>query len=321
MARYAQGRSLHVDKYLSNVVINYRPQGMIADRIFPVVPVRNESDLIKTYSQADLFRIENSKRSRATEANRIQLQVGSGFYKVENYALKEMIPIEDRVNADPAFTRAEEATLSMNIVDKLMLGWELRIKNTVTTSTNVNTVYTVGSGWWDHTNSKPFSDLNTAIDYSWDSTGYRVNRMVIGEKAWRNLSRNDEIIDKVNATGVTGGDANAMPEQIARLFGLDEVLVGRSQYNSADEGQALSLTPMWSDSVFLYYAPARASRDVPSYGYSFRWSAPGLANMNVERHPFDTKTKAEELEVGYYQDEKVTASALGISIIEVNTSQ
>ena len=318
--QYTQGRTLHVDKYLSNIAMNYRPAGMIVDRILPTVPVMNQSDLIKTYSQADLYRIENAKRSPGTEANRIQLQVGSDYYFANNYALKGFVPIEDRKNADPGFIRDLEVGKVESIKDKLMMGWELRVAQTVTTSTNVNTVYTVGSGWTDLVNADPFGDLNTALDYSWDSTGYRANRMVIGEQAWRNLSRNENIINKVNATGVEGGDMNAKQRQIAELFELEEVLVGRAQYNSADEGIALNLTPMWSDTVFLYYAPARPSLEEPSYGYSFRWTKPGLANMNVERHPYDSRTKSDEFEVGYYQAEKVTAPSLGITMINVNTS-
>jgi len=36
--------------------------------------------------------------------------------------------------------------------------------------------------------------------------------------------------------------------------------------------------------------------------------------MTVEVHPFDRKIKAEEVEVGYYQDEKVVSKPLGFLI-------
>jgi len=318
---YTQGRSLHVDKYLSNVAINYRPQGMIADLIFPMVGVGNQSDLIKTYSQADLFRIEDDKRSPGTQANRIQLQVGSDFYFANNYALKGEVTVEDRKNADPAFIRDLEATKVMNIKDKLMMQWELRLSSIVTNATNVNTIYLVGSAWADYTNSNPWADVNTALDYFWDSTGYKANNILFGEEAWRNAKRNDTIINKTKSTGVDGGDMDATESQVAALFGVDRVLVGAGQYNSADEGQGLSLTSLWGDDVFIYYAPTRPNLETPSYGYSFRWTKPGLANMSVERHPFDSKTKTDEFEVGYYQDEKVTATSFGITISSVNSSQ
>ena len=42
----ATGRDIHVDVPLSNVAVNYRPMGHIADMIFPVVGVQKHSDLI-----------------------------------------------------------------------------------------------------------------------------------------------------------------------------------------------------------------------------------------------------------------------------------
>jgi hypothetical protein len=43
--------------------------------------------------------------------------------------------------------------------------------------------------------------------------------------------------------------------------------------------------------------------------------------MTAERHPYDTKIKSEEVEIGYYQDEKITASEYGFLLVAVNSSQ
>jgi hypothetical protein len=42
--------------------------------------------------------------------------------------------------------------------------------------------------------------------------------------------------------------------------------------------------------------------------------------MQAERHPFDPKTKSEEVEVGYYQDEKITGSDYSFLLTAVNSS-
>ena len=42
--------------------------------------------------------------------------------------------------------------------------------------------------------------------------------------------------------------------------------------------------------------------------------------MQVERHPFDPKIKVAEVEVGYYQDEKITAPALSFLVTNVTSS-
>jgi len=58
----------------------------------------------------------------------------------------------------------------------------------------------------------------------------------------------------------------------------------------------------------------------PAFAYSIRWSAPGLPNMQAERHPYNSRTKSEELEIGYYQDEKVTGAEYGFLLTACNSS-
>ena len=72
--------------------------------------------------------------------------------------------------------------------------------------------------------------------------------------------------------------------------------------------------------VLLSYVPDSPSRDLPSHMYTFRWATGGLPNMQAERHAFDSKTKTEELEVGYYQAEKVTGAEYAFLLLGVNSS-
>jgi len=316
-----QNQVIHVDVHLTNLATNYRPVGFIADKIFPIVNVGKQSDMIKTYNKADLYRIERTIRAPGNEANMINFQVGSDNYFCVNYALKVPTTIEDRANADPIFVRDIEQGRVMFIQDKLMLDWESRVATQVTNTSNVSTGFTVGSSWTDYTNSRPLEDVWTAMDEQQDQSAYRPNRAVFGDLAWRNFSRNSQVIDKVNGTGVTGGGRNATKQQAAALLEVDEVLVGAAYKNSAEEGISESLAQIWNDNVLLYHSPDRPSTEIPSFGYTFRWRQRGIANMTVERHPFDRKVKSDEIEIGYYQDEKLTVTALGTLITGVGSSQ
>jgi hypothetical protein len=42
--------------------------------------------------------------------------------------------------------------------------------------------------------------------------------------------------------------------------------------------------------------------------------------MEAEVHPYDRKTKSEEVELGYYQDEKIVASELSYLITDCNSA-
>ncbi len=82
----ASGRDVHIDAPLSEILINYRPAGSVADQIFPVVPVVHQSDVFYEFSQADLWRVENSERAPLTAAKRVDFNVTSLTYYARNYA-------------------------------------------------------------------------------------------------------------------------------------------------------------------------------------------------------------------------------------------
>lgn len=317
---YLQGRSVYVDKFLTGVAINYRPSGFIGAEIFPVVNVDKQSSIIPTYTQADLFRAENDKRSPGATANQIEIQVGSDSYIAKNYALRMSTTIEDRANAEGAWIAQVEQGRTMTIMDKLMLNWDVRVAATAFNTSNVGTSAAVGSAWTDYNNSDPWGDVLTQIDNVELGTGYRPNKVVFGNEAWKNFSRNDTVIDKIRQTGVAGGGLSAATGDVEALLQVDKVLVGNAFYNTAEEGITQSIQPIWTDSVLVYYAPERASVDRPSFGYSFRWNKRGIPNMTVERHPYNSLTKSDDIEIGYYQDEKITAAPLGALLTNVTSS-
>lgn len=311
-------RDMHVDQVLTQIALDYRPEGMIADLIFPIVPVLKQSDYYVTFSRADALRIENDKRSPGTEANKVTRSMSSATYFADNYALRNEIFLEDKSNADPLFLQKLYEGRTMYVVDKLALGWESRVALMCTSGSNVGSYSAVGSSWTDITNANPFTNINTAIDNVQDSTGKRPNRMVMGQLAWRLARRNTNVINKIFGTN-NGGNLPSR-QQVADLFEVDEILVGGAYQNTGNEAQAEALSQIWGANVLVYYAPMVPSVEQPSFGYTLRWAQPGLPQMTVERHPYDPRKKKEDVEVGVYQDEKITGSSYGFLIRAVNSS-
>ena len=110
-------------------------------------------------------------------------------------------------------------------------------------------------------------------------------------------------------------------DQVARVFQIDTAMVGNALYENANEAQAEAVTVVWPDNVLVCYAPDAPTIDDPSFGYSFRWSAPGIPELNIELHPYDGKIKADEVEVGYYQAEQITGASYGFLLVAVNSAQ
>lgn len=313
----ATSHDLHIDQVLSEMAIGYRPEGFIADMVFPVVDVSKQSDLYVVWSRADRTRVHDTKRAPATEAKRIFESVSSASYFAKNYALKTSVPIEDFKNADPIYLDNLNEGKAQLVLDALLLDWEVRLANQVTSGTNVGT-YTAVASAWTGSGADPLNDINTMIDNVHYSTGVRPNKITFGLQAWKPFRRHSTVRDLI--FGVNNGGGYATLQSVADLLEVDAVQVGGAFQNANAEGLGESLSLIWDDHVLIHYCPMTASKERPSFGYTFRWAQAGLPNMQVERHPYDTKTKAQELEVGYYQDEVITGAEYGALITNVTSS-
>src|SRR5258708_7655997 len=98
----ATGRDLHIDAVLSNITIGFRPQGFIADQIFPVIPVQKETNFYYTWPREEWTRLKNAERSRGTQAKKLNTTVSTDTYACKNYALGIDAAYEDLANADEA---------------------------------------------------------------------------------------------------------------------------------------------------------------------------------------------------------------------------
>lgn len=312
----ATGRDLHIDTMLSQMAIGYRPTGFIADMIFPTVQVAKQSDLYQVFSRADRMRIESTIRAPGSLAKRVTEDIGSNTYFCKNYALAAAAVLEDKLNADPMQLATMINGKSTYLLDKLLLDWEYRVALQVTSTSNVGSSAAVSSAWNGAGN--PIGNINTAIDNVQGATGVAPNRVVMGINAWKSFRRDSTVRNLIFGTNNGGGYPST--EQAANLLGVDMVTVGGAYRNSGQEGVGESLASIWNDSVLVYFAPATPQVEVPSFGYNFRWAAAGLPNMQVERHPYDSRTKSEDIEIGYYQDEKITGSTYGFLLTAVNSS-
>lgn len=317
---YLSGRAIHVDQNLSNMAINYRPTGFIAFDLAPIVNVGKQSDLYTIFEQADQFRAPDTRRARGEEARTIQTKVSSNGFYCENYALKGQIYMEDKANADAIYINQMEAGRVMTVQNGLFLSEETRMASQMFNTSNVGSSAAVTSSWTDPVNSDPIGDIETAMDNIQDATGYRPNRLLFGNAAWRNARRHNDFINKTADPNQTGAGAYPNRDAVASMFEVDKVLVGGAYQNESGEGLDMVLAPIWGDSVLAYYVPDAPSKDEPSFMYKFRWTVAGIPNFNVIRHPFDSKTGTEELEVGYYQDEVVTGAPLGFLVHNVTSN-
>lgn len=314
---------LHIDGLLTQMAINYKPQNMIADMIAPVIPVEKKSDGYPVFSRFENFAVEDAERAPGAEAKKIQRSVGSGNYNCRNYALGYDVPIEDTANMDAGLRYELDSGASRYLINKLYLAKEKRVITLAVASANVGSVFVVNSVWGGglSSNGDPMQAIEAGKDYLRGLTGQKPNSIWFGYKAWQNFRRSYHTRNLIK--GVNNGGGFVSREQAQSLLELDRFLVGEALWHTRNEAYgvgsptaAMSLNNPMDDNVILYYAPTVPSRDDPSWMYGFDWRGPGLpARFTIMRHPYNSRTRVDGIEVTEYADEKVTGSDYAIRII------
>jgi hypothetical protein len=314
----ATARDYHIDTFLTNILIGYRPVGLIADQIFPVVPVKKQSDVIPIVDRANWLRIDDTKRAPATKAKEGTFSVSSITYFCKNYAFAHVTPYEVLANADAPHQPTQRA--GEFVIDRLMLDFEKRVADTLAGGVGSSTTLTGTDIWSDFANSDPLTQIEIKYNAIKDTTGYVPNVCVIGRKSWQKTRRHPDIVRAAAGLGTAGVGGVVTQEQFANLIGVEKVLVPGAVINTANEGATATYADIWSASMFVlaYVAPTPGLM-VPTFGYGFNWVVPGVSTgggpgaFTLERKR-DDDIGAEFVRSAYYQDEKIIAAELGAMI-------
>ena len=131
---YDIGDMGHIDAPLSNILLDYRPKGFIADQIFPIVPVNKQSDVIPKVDKAmRMAKPSMTVRAPGTEPRYVHFEVSSDTYFAINYALGTFLTREEAQNADVAwrqfnndnFRRGQPGHIGLKL--RLLLGHWLKL--------------------------------------------------------------------------------------------------------------------------------------------------------------------------------------------------
>lgn len=305
------GRDLHVDAVLSNILISRRPAGYIADQLVPILPVAKQSNFYykRNYKESLGWTPNLTARAPGTSAKEVFWSVSSDTYYAKNYALGSYWTAEDLANADDPISLDTET--GEFVTDRLLIDFEMRVAQLQNTSTNVFTTTHVATPWSNTTGSRPYDDITDQIELFRQQNTIKPNVAVIPEQVMSKLRKNDQIRDLL--FGDRGGVAT--DQQLASLLGLEKLLVPAAFVNTAGPGETFAgsgnLSAAWPNTMLLAYVSPLPGRKVDTWVQGFRWTNPELGQpWAVRRLPYDNKKKRQDIDVQYYQDEKIISAEL-----------
>jgi hypothetical protein len=257
-----QSSTLYQSNLLSNIAVDFKNREYIAEQILTPVGVPKLMGQYLKWDGGATFKIPRTLYAQDGSANQLELKATKASFTLEHHALSAWID-EDEVS------QAAEAQIRAMKVEKLTNGMLLDLELTVAaqlTSTAVLTQNTTLSGtaqWSDYTNSDPIA----AVMAQCDALPRQPNTFIAGRDVITKLRMHPKVLSSIQYVQRAGV---APLEELARLFGVDRVLVGDAFKDTAADGQAATKTRIWGkDAILAYVDPSTPSplMDQPTLGY------------------------------------------------------
>ena len=295
--------TIHVDKLLSNISVKYRTTELIADRVFPMVPVQKDSDLYRIYTRQ--FRLPETRRANRGLANEHQFEVTTSSYLLEQHALKDYVSDDDAMNYDISDLRADTVE---ELTDTILRRMEKSVADLFTTTNwSLNVSLAAANAWNANTTvSNPIPVMDTAATTVINESGFKPNFGILPRDGFVAAKNHVSVLDRTKYVS-----SEMTPAMLAGLFDLPELLIANGAYDTAAEGQAASIQQFYGDVAFVGYKPARPSPKAPSSGYIFMQNVPAVRRWRVEER------KSEAIEVEKKYQAKVVASLSGYLIKDI----
>ena len=321
---------LHINVPLTNVSVAYiqKSDRYIADKVFPRVPVKNQSDMYYRYSKSDWRRTDVQRRAPGTESVGINWNVDTDSYFAHVYAVHKDIDDQVRANADSVFKLDSDATafVTNQLLLKRDIDWSAAFFRKGVWHQDID-LATTGSDAtrlrFDLATSDPiglFADLKIeALKY----TGFEYNTMVMGANVKKALLNHPAIIDRIKYTqkGIVSEDL------IKQLFEVDKI---HTSYATVSEGPSIPDARLQDEAgqnkfvcdpngVLLCHTTSAPALQTPTAGYIFTWNgylAGNAQGIRMSRFRME-HIRSDRIEGEMTYDMKVVAPDMGIFLSNV----
>jgi hypothetical protein len=275
----------------------------VARAVFPTIPSSDEQFKYYSFNMDSIGQDKAKLRAPGTESEEGVWDVTAQTVLLKQYAYKEKVPEELQASAGAAASIDEAAALS--VAEVLMINAERRFAaNFFTTGKWARDMLGAATAdathyvYWNSASSTPIDDVYNEKSKILLAGKRLPNTMVLGFTVAQRLLTNSQIINRLNNGARPGQIAMASLDDLAKIFGVDRVLVAGGVYNAAKEGATASPAFCLDDkSAWLGHVAPRPSIMTPSAGYRGTWAGLAGNDMGVRTFRyFDIATHSWKVE-------------------------
>lgn len=257
----------------------------IGQRILPIKRVMKQSAEYPVIPLAAMLETPKTERADRGNYNRSDWKFDFQNYSTTRQGWEEAIDDREEALYSTYFDMEEAATLRAMAI--ILRSHEKRVKALVyNTGTIANGA--VGVPWTTPATATPKADVDGGRDSMRDNFGVLPNIITISYARFNALLRTAEIRDALRFTNpIELGGFEVQKRIMAQYFGVDEILVGDAQENTAKKGQTAVLGEIWTPGTVGLYAVSDGSDDMkqPVIGRTMLWEegAPDMLTTETYR--------------------------------------
>jgi len=290
---------------LAEALLEFNPanDGFIATQVLPTREVSREAATISVLTRENLQLVDVKHKDGANYARGHTIAEDKA-YACENYGYEE--PLTDKSRMSYRYDFDAEMEVMNLVMRKLLIAQEVRaaaaVFNTTTWPSGTAALYT---SWttapWDVVGSDAITHILTAKEKVRANCGQEPDSMVISAATMNALLNNTGILARFPAAVVL--TEAMLRANMASIFGLQNLFVGKQIYTSAKEGQAYSGTDIWSKDYAMIFKISTGSFRAGGLGRTLVWSDMG-PELIADQRP-DDNIKGDIFRVEQYVDELI----------------
>lgn len=306
-------------------VANIQESKFVASRVFPILPVMEQSGTYFEFNRADLLRTDARSRTPGAESAGKTFGLSQSTYTAAQSALHFDLADEIRKTQGSPLAN-DEASVKIVSQDLAILRDQDWVNgffipglwSTDLAGAGVNFVS------WNNAAATIVADV-----LSWKTTvklasGVRPNVCVMTSDVWDVVQEDPTIVDRVKHTS----NQPVTEEIVANLFGVEEIVILDTITTTSEEGAAATTTAnvavasgaaAASQRVMLAYRTPSPALMSPSAGYIFSWSDfDSLAGMDsaagapaIKRYRMENLA-SDRYEGFMYYEMRIVAASSGL---------
>ncbi len=319
---------VHIDQPLTNLVEWYRQKltDYVSMNVFPGVPVEHKSNDYFRWSRFDLLRDSMKQRAPGALVEMGGVGLDTATYSANRWDLGYPIADDIRANADPMLNLEYVGTeyLTTQAMINREVSWATAYFNASagwgTTVVGASSTSAGQVKYWDTDGSDPVLDVLEGIATVKESTGYDVNKIVLGYRVKKALKTNALIIDRLKYGQTAPGPVLVKDSDLAQLFEVEQVMtMGAPKTTSAEGAVSQTTAFIGGNNALLCYAAPSPGLMVASAGYTFNWRGLEGATANgwrIKKYR-DERIESDIIEIRQAYVQKLVAPDLGYFLSEV----